>query len=124
MAVTTFNVRDTFDADGNLVMLAGNSALNQCLKVLIQSARKELFGNPQFGSKLHELSFSNMSPILEDILTDHLLEIIGEYDRRVEVQHIGIDFDHNTATAYINITYKYETVESNVTIYVLTTEES
>lgn len=124
MAVTTFNVRDTFDADGNIVMFAGNSAINQCLKVLIQSARKELFGTPQFGSKLNELSFSTMSPILEDILTDHLLEIITQYDRRVEVQHIGITFDHSTATANITIIYKYGTVESSVTIYVLTAEEN
>ncbi|MBR3090672.1 MAG: hypothetical protein IKH10_01605 [Bacteroidetes bacterium] len=122
MAVTTFNVRDTFDTDGNLVMLSGNSALNQCLKVLLQSARKELFGTPQFGSKLKELAFTNMSDILMDILQDHLKEIVGEYDRRVEIEDIQIYFDQSNAVCYIDLYYSYETSISNVTIYVLTEE--
>lgn len=119
MEITTFDVRNTFDDDGNLVMKSGIPAINEGLKTLIMTTRSELLGDPTFGSKLQELDKTNLSEILKDILQDDLREIIGIFDPRITISNIVIENDHIKAKSIINIEYLYESEKAWVSIHLL-----
>lgn len=116
--VTAINVRDTFDDDGNLTLLQDEDAINQCVKVLLLTTIRELFGDPGFGSQLRLLIFKNMTDVLKDILTDHLTSTIVTYDRRITINNIDIEYDNIDMICYITISYAYQTTSSEVNLYI------
>lgn len=118
MNITTFNVRNTFDDDGNLVMKYGVSAINESLKTLLYTTTSELLGDPGFGSKLQRLDKNNLSEVLRDILQDSIREAISVFDPRIEVMDIEILNVPNSAMCVINISYAHESDTSWITLYV------
>lgn len=119
MKITTFNVKNTFSNDGNINMLSGIEAINQCLITMIMTQKNELFGDPEFGSILHEKTYNLANSILKDILKDNLLKLISSYDNRIEVEKIDIGYI-NQNTAKIDIDYNLGTESSKLVVSVIT----
>ncbi len=118
MKITTFNVQHTFSNDGVINMLSGVEAINQCLKVMILTRRNELFGDPDFGSVLHEKSYNLMNTVLQDIIKDNLTTLITTYDSRIVISNIDISY-LDPAVVQIVIDYRVGSETSNLTVNVI-----
>lgn len=116
--ITCLDVENTFNEDGSTNILTGTKAINQGLKDIIMTMQKELFGDPFFGSILHEKSFNLMNSILKDIISDSLRTQINRYDKRVVIHSIDLRYlDQHTLE--INLNYNYQSENSSLNLWII-----
>jgi phage baseplate assembly protein W len=90
------------------------TSINRCIALILTTAKRELFMEPDFGCTLYEQLFS---PAIEDLLDQVKTDIvttITKYEKRVEtsVDRITIEKVSDTPTTYhINIAYNIKNSE-------------
>lgn len=117
MKVSTFRLPETFNYDGNVNMLTDVEAINQCLKVLFQVNRGELFGDSNFGSILYNSRYTSNSDIIKDILKDSILSMISRYDHRIEVTELSLTIDD--VRIHIDLSYAFLSMTSTLGINII-----
>lgn len=114
--VTTFDVINTFDLDGNIVIKTGIQAINEALRTLLLTTRSEVLGEPGFGSKLQELDKTNITGVLVSILEDDIISAINTIDTRIQVDSVEIKRGSDASKCMITISYIYESEYAAVNI--------
>jgi phage baseplate assembly protein W len=118
ITTSTFNVRNLFDNDGNLVMLTNENAINQNISNLILTSMNELVGDPQYGTQLQKCYFNNMTSYLYEFILDHIQEQIYKYDKRISITNIDLTFDPAKGLCALTLNYSYNETTSVVTLFV------
>lgn len=77
------------DLDDNIV------SINRCLGLLLTSAKGELFGDPNFGSRLYELLFDQASKTLDEIIKQEIVDAVTEFETRVQISTNDITIQEN-----------------------------
>lgn len=97
---------DSFSSrTGKTVISIDTKSINNCLKLLITTSKGELLGDPQFGSNLMKLIYEPNDTILQDMVTQDIIETISKYEPRITVTSSMINFNIDINTVYINIQY-------------------
>lgn len=73
------------------------------LKLLLMSMKKELFGDPYFGTNLKTLTFEQNSVVLADLLIDEIYTAIQDFMPQLYVKRDGITINAKRDILYINI---------------------
>ena len=101
----TFNV-----VSGETNLDSDYLSINMCLALLLTTAKNELLGDPDFGCRLYELLFDQVSDEFYDAVKDDIVENISKFEKRVTVTREDIEIKHEENTdrnAYgITITYR------------------
>lgn len=116
MKTTEFNVLNTFSDDGNLNMLEDTDAINQGLKTLLLTNQLELFGDPNFGSIFNSLTYTQLTDVVKDILSDNLYSMIKAYDNRVTIKNITFEMLETSIIIYIGYILNEKESTASITI--------
>lgn len=116
-----------FDINSGITNLDGDYlSINMCLALLLTTAKNELFGDPDFGCRLYEFLFEQVSePLMDDIKLD-IVDNISRFEKRVTVSQNDINIEHMTNTdrnAYsITITYTIKNSQKKNTTEIILEE--
>lgn len=91
--------------NGKTVVSINNNSINNCLRLLFTTSKGELLGDPQFGSNLMKLVYEPNDIILQDMVTQDIIETISKYETRITVDTSMITFNIDINTVYINVQY-------------------
>ena len=102
---------NTFSIDSGFTKLDSDYlSINVCLALLLTTAKNELLGDPDFGCRLYELLFDQVSDEFYDQVKDDIVDNIKKFEKRVTVTREDIEIKHAENTdrnAYtITITYR------------------
>lgn len=101
-------------------------SINQSIKLLLTSARGELFGDPNFGSRLYEYLFDYSGEALYSLLRSEIVAVLSSQESRVTVFESGISFEERDLDLVINIKYtiRYTNHSSEMALLVKREEDS
>lgn len=85
------------------------TSINRCIGLILTSAKGELLGDPDYGSRLYELLFEQYSPALESRIKDEIVQSVTRYEKRIRIQTSDIMIEHvedaDRNKYHIQITY-------------------
>ena len=89
-------------------------AINKRLSLLILSAYTELFGDPNFGCGVYEVTFDYAAEITYQRLKDMIYDSITQYESCVETSPDMIHINFDNKTKHIGVTVGYNVVNSTL----------
>lgn len=101
-------------------------SINQSIRLILTSARGELFGDPNFGSRLHEYLFDYSGEALYNLLKSEIASVLNSQESRVTVFEDDISFkeDGTSLTIDIKYTIRYTNHSSETVLLVKKEEDS
>ena len=118
MDVSTFDVMETFGADGKTKMLKSFPAMHQCVRVILLTERGELFGDPSFGMNFRDFQYKLNTYVIRDLVSDEITRSILRFDDRI----LTVNNTITPVEAAANILVQYS-VGNEVSDLTLTIEE-
>lgn len=111
---------------GNTDLSAEVESINQSIRLILTTARGELFGDPVFGSRLHEYLFNYSGEALYSLLRTEIVSVLSSQESRVTVFEDGISFEEKDEVLVINIKYtiRYTNHTSEMSLLVKKEEDS
>lgn len=85
-------------------VVSGYDATYSNLKLLLQSEKYSLFGDPYFGSSLKKLTFEQNNQVLYDLVVDDIYVSIITFLPQIKLERRNIVITPNRAHIGINIT--------------------
>ena len=77
----------------DLITLKGEDAIARSLRNLIQYDHYEKPFNPDFGSNIRRSLFENFAPQTATTLKNEIMQVINNYEPRVDVQSVNVTAD-------------------------------
>ena len=95
-------------------------SINQSIGLILTSSKGELFGDPNFGSRLHEYLFEYSGEVLYSLIRSEIVESVNSQETRVVVSEDGISVEEDGHHLKINVKYtiNYTNYSSETTILV------
>ena len=90
---------------GDVVRKVGNDAIKRSVRNLILTNFYDRPFRSYIGSNANKLLFENATAMTANVLKDAILEVIGNYEPRVKVDQLDIQFDEDN-NGY-NVTIRY-----------------
>lgn len=111
---------------GNTELAKEVDSINQSIELLLTSCKGELFGDPNFGSRLTEYLFDYSGETLYGLLRSEIVETLNSQETRVVVEESGISFEEEGLSLKINIKYsiRYTNYSAEATVLVQKEENS
>jgi phage baseplate assembly protein W len=91
------------------------TSINRCIALILTSAKCELLGDPDFGSRLYEMLFEQYSATLEAAIKAEIVEAITTFEKRVTITEDDVEIKESTSglrNAY-DITIHYTITRTN-----------
>ena len=102
------SAEQTFNNLGGFKRLIQNNKFHDNLKVLLETKKGTLIGDPDFGSNLYQLLFEPANEVTANLI-------------RQEVAYTIENYNDNTVVEKIDVTYKSHTIQLNIRYRVLNT---
>lgn len=84
-------------------LVEGSSATLQNIKLLLESCRGSLLGDPYFGTKVKRYIYEQNNVILRDIIIDDLLVALQTFIPQIHITRKDITLTSNRSTIYANV---------------------
>ena len=91
----------------NVNLVQDKKAAVSNLKLVLGSCKKELMGDPAFGTNLKELFFSTQTVWLNDLIVDTIYDTIKKYVPQIITNREDITITKDQTTLYITVKFKY-----------------
>lgn len=92
-------------ATGDVVKKVGNDSIKRSIRNLILSNFYERPFRPFIGSNAQKLLFDNASSITQNLLKDAISEVINNYEPRVSLKDLVIEFDYDNNGYNVTLSY-------------------
>lgn len=92
-------------ATGDVVKKVGDDAIKRSIRNLILSNFYERPFRPYLGSNAIKLLFDNVSGITQNLLKDAITEVINNYEPRVSLKEVKIEFDFENNGYNVGLSY-------------------
>lgn len=99
---------------GRTMLDTAFEAINRRVSLLVQSAYLELFGEPDFGCGIYELTFDYAIDETFELLGQMISDSIGKYEPSIYVTKDMIDVSVDNNTNHIKITINYIIKDSDM----------
>lgn len=97
---------DTFNhTTGKTQLSEMIESINQSIRLILTTAPGELWGDPSFGSTLHEYLFEYSGDILTRLIQTEITRALNLWEPRVLLNEGDITITYEGVNAYINIKY-------------------
>lgn len=90
---------------GKTSLINDLASVDQAIKLLLTTAKGELFGDPNFGCNLYSYLFQYSGEVLNQLIKDDIVETLTNQDSRIEINPDNITIDEEGTTLHINIKY-------------------
>ena len=106
-------------------LVEGSKATLSNIRLLLESEKTGLFGDPYFGTNLHRMLYEQNDSILKDIVIDELYTSIITFIPQVRLQRSGIDLSirNNKLYATIKCTNVLDNQDQDFTVVLLSEGE-
>lgn len=96
------------------------ASIDQSIRLLLTTAKGELFGDPYFGCNLYSYLFDYSGELLFQLIRDDIVKTLSEQEPRVVVSGNDIEIEDEQGTLKIKIPYKvnYTNYQSEAMILV------
>lgn len=84
-------------------LVKDSSATLQNIRLLLESCRGSLIGDPYFGSKIKRYIYEQNNIILRDIIVDDILVLLQTYIPQISVRRKDIQLVSDMTAIYANI---------------------
>lgn len=85
-------------------VVSDDYATTSNLSLLLQSTRKELFGDPYFGTELKNVIFSQNGAIIKDLIVDEIYTAIAVFMPQLKVNRNDINITSDGVNMYADFT--------------------
>lgn len=103
-------------------------SINRCIALTLTSAKMELLGDPDFGSRLYEMLFDQYSDSLQYMIKQEIVECITKFESRITITEEDIDIikkeDGNRNSFLIHIKYTISRTDESYETEVLLEEDT
>lgn len=79
---------------GNTRYNTGIERINQSISLIFETRVGESLSNPEFGSRLHEISFEPNQLILQDKIDIYVREALSKWEPRIVVEDVIVEFPY------------------------------
>lgn len=88
-------------------------SINESIRLILESAEGELFGDPNYGSRLHEYLYDYVGTPLEHLIQQEVVRILTLYETRIVIAEddVIITYDLNTRTVNIHLFYTLQSTD-------------
>lgn len=93
------------DAAGNLRKVEDYDAISQSIRTILTTSYGERVMLPDFGSRIRDLLFEDMTPILQIQLETEIETAISRWEPRVEITAVYVEMLYDRNAIEINIDY-------------------
>jgi len=100
----------------DVVRRTGNAAIIGALKNLIQTSPFEKPFQPFFGSKIRNLLFEHINPIIADSIRIEILNVINTYEPRVGVDAIRVQPNPDENGYNVDLRFFINNIEAPITL--------
>lgn len=76
---------------GSLVMVEGETDVQQAIEIIIKTARGERVMRPDFGCGIHQLNFEAITTSLVAEIRKLVTEALVRFEPRIDVLKVGVD---------------------------------
>ena len=85
-------------------LYSDSAATMSNLKLMLLSFKGSLLGDPNYGTRLNEIIYSNNNQILKDLIVDDIYIAIGEFMPQLSVERKNINVYSDGINLYASIT--------------------
>lgn len=114
LALTGMTVINPINSLGGIRVVQNVEKFHSDLKVLLETEKGTMIGDPEFGSNLYRYLFLPASESTASLIREEIRTCIENNFENIIVQNIDIIFENNTAS--VVITYAATSEESGETI--------
>lgn len=114
LALTGMTVMNPINSLGGIRVVQNVEKFHSDLKVLLETEKGTMIGDPEFGSNLYRYLFLPASESTASLIREEIRTCIENNFENIIVQNIDIIFENNTAS--IVITYAATSEESGETV--------
>lgn len=101
---------------GDLIQKHDENAIKQALKNLLQIRHYEKPFHSEIGSPLRELLFEPVTPLTELMAKRAIIDIIANFEPRVNLLNVEVIASEENNSLYVNITFKIVNTERPITL--------
>lgn len=95
------------DHRGGIATTAGQTDIDQAIRIILGTTPGERVMRPEFGCGLHNFVFAPNSPTTAGLVSYHVREALGRWEPRIEVERVEVTPDpRNEAVLLIEIRYR------------------
>lgn len=80
-------------------------AINQSIRLILTTAKGELFGDPNFGCRLHEIMFDYAGPSTDQSIRNEIVTALNQQEPRIFIQENDIKISTDQLNVYIDLEY-------------------
>lgn len=88
-------------------LIQDKDAVRNNLKLVLLSTKKELFGDPDFGTNLKKFLFDQNSTVLRDLVVEEIYTAIQIFVPQIKTERKNIEIVSDKETLYANVAYTY-----------------
>ncbi len=100
----------------DIVRKYDDNAIKQSLKNLILTSNYERPFHSEIGSQVRSLLFEPASPMLAVSMRKAIFDLVNNFEPRVELIDVVVDFNPDGNTFYVTITFKIVNTERPLTL--------
>lgn len=100
------DINNIFYTDATLVTENSYQAINNSIHNIIFTNKGEKVGDPEFGTNIKKLLFSQMDVITEHLMRSELIDTIERYEPRVIIDDVSVTADYDSNLYRIQIIYR------------------
>jgi len=100
----------------DIVRKYDDNAIKQSLKNLILTSNYERPFHSEIGSQVRSLLFEPASPMLAVSMRKAIFDLVNNFEPRVELIDVVVDFNPDGNTLYVTITFKIVNTERPLTL--------
>lgn len=108
MAENTYfvDINNTFYTDATLITSNSYEAINNSIHNIIFTTKGEKVGDPEFGTNIKKLLFSQMDVITEHLMRSDIIDTLERYEPRIIVDNVSVKADYDSNLYTIQILYR------------------
>ena len=104
------SAEQTFNNLGGFKRLIQNNKFHDNLKVLLETKKGTLIGDPDFGSNLYQLLFEPANEVTANLIRQEVAYTIENYNDNIIVDQIDVTYKSHT----IQLNIRYRVLNTNV----------
>lgn len=83
------------------------AAIKNSIRNIILTRKGSLPGKPEFGSNIYKILFELSSPLTMTIASNYVYEALAEFENRIDITDVDVNFIEEYSKITINVHYKY-----------------
>lgn len=105
---------------GKTTLVRELESVSQSIRLILLSERGELFGDPNYGSRLKRLLMEQMTPTLYDLIRNEIADSVNSQDTRVFINPEDIEVTEDNTTVRLRVPFQLRrtgyTADTDITI--------